>query len=878
MLFYSQIKQLFSTSTWKQGQILFRNGAVQDVKLVNGRAQGKITILPENEQLISFQIVRGTIREARCTCKYDTDSSPCSHIAALGIWLVERGSLLRAGLLGDEEDEPSAPSSPNDTPEKQDKPVPGEMILSTRGLFRSHAFTTLVIESAVRYIDPHTKTAETKSLLFLSRQNDTRLWKTTQGVLIQVTRPLFILEDDPEFLQKLEANKLIYQGPKALDMLVRLLTHPQRKQIYFDEAIDVKLDPDPLKLVSLRIGGKSEDGRSLSYEYGNAKIQLTSEELESLSQQGRLSNRFVWKGDRIYRLDTELEQIHRYANRSGLAPEAEYDAEEGLRPSGFGKVHDDSDHPLHPLAAYRLSLELGVNNFQVDPEWKEFHDWKTTFDRETLPTLSPVDYGFKLRTYQKNGLHWLWSLYHRGLAALLADEMGLGKTHQVLAFLSTLYLVSQKKRRTGNEPRPGYPSLVIAPTSVIAAWTQKLKKYDTGLKWHVFHGSARKLPSSGIDLVLTTYGILHREPILRERQWHVIILDEAQAIKNAGTIASQACRKMKSNFRIAMTGTPVENQATDLWSLMEFLLPGYLGSLARFKRLYGWGRDQPSALQSQALRRLTSPFLLRRTKNKVLQELPEKTEEIIPCEMTSTQRRRYLECLNSAEAERARANLRDKAKKIDFANILALLTRLKQVCDHPKLPEMTSGRLKRLSSVDPFQSAKWEALDELIQEALGSNLKIVVFTQYLKVIDLLGHFLKKQHVGFVELRGDTPDRAARLDRFASDPECKVFICSLLAGGLGIDLTSASVCIHFDRWWNPARENQATDRLHRIGQTRGVQVFKLLIPDSVEDRIAQIIESKTLLSGSLIGESSTGLKAFSRDELLGILTPTSLHKN
>jgi SNF2 family DNA or RNA helicase len=444
--------------------------------------------------------------------------------------------------------------------------------------------------------------------------------------------------------------------------------------------------------------------------------------------------------------------------------------------------------------------------------------------------------------------------------------MGLGKTHQVLAFFSTIYC--------GSRSRPKQPSLVIAPTSVLAAWGQKLRKYDTGLKWTIFHGNARSLPKGELHLVLTTYGILQREALLRDLDWHVIALDEAQAIKNANTISSRATRMLRSKYRIAMTGTPIENQSTDLWSIMEFLLPGYLGSLPRFKRLYGSGRDAPSQEKAQALKRLVSPFLLRRTKSQVLKELPEKTEEMILCEMTAPQKKAYRLCLSSAEAAKAREDLQGGGK-VDYANILALLTRLKQVCDHPRLADITSGKVKKIAQIDPTESGKWEAVSELIQEAVGSSLKVVIFTQYLGMIDLIGHHLKTVGIGYQDLRGDSQDRTARLERFANDPECKVFVCSLLAGGLGIDLTAASVCIHLDRWWNPAKENQATDRLHRIGQTRGVQVFKLQIPGTVEDRIAGIIESKLELSGALIEESPVGLKAFSRKELLELLTPPPL---
>ena len=418
--------------------------------------------------------------------------------------------------------------------------------------------------------------------------------------------------------------------------------------------------------------------------------------------------------------------------------------------------------------------------------------------------------------------------------------------------------------------KPDHPSIVIAPTSVIAAWSQKLAKYDTGLKWYVFHGKSREMPGDDINVVLTTYGILQREAALREREWEVIILDEAQAIKNASTISSRASRVLKSIFRIAMTGTPIENQATDLWSLTEYLIPGYLGTIARFKRLYGCGYDGTSGYQAATLKRLLSPFLLRRTKSQVLKELPEKTEEIVQCNMTAEQARTYEEYLSSAEAEKARHNL-ETGGKIDYVGILALLTRLKQVCDHPRLPGLGAG-VQLPKKIDPLQSGKWEHFMELLEEALRSNLKVVVFTQYLGMMDLMNRTLKEKGIGHTDLRGDTSDRQGRIELFGNDPECKVFLCSLLAGGLGIDLTAGSVCIHFDRWWNPARENQATDRLHRIGQTRGVQVFKLQIPGTIEDRIARIIESKKTLSGALIEESPVGLKSFSREELLELLKP------
>lgn len=839
---------------WKRGQNHFREDHVRDVKMLEGsRISGRV--LDQNQVYeVTITMGRGTILRAECLKdgKPMPEATRTEHVAALCIWVVERGSLLRSrtGLpsMGVKNEE-----------EKPLVTVDAFAVAYVRGLLKDKVLEAVSVESAIRFKDPETGLMELITLNRLVKMPEFRTWRTAQGLILKLSN------DFVPVLQNVENAKLVYSGQAALDGLARMLAIENRQQVVFHESVDIRLEQEPLRLHSLQIGSKEEKSRILLYVFRNSNTKLTSKDLQDLALVGKLSSNYAWKGNTLYRFATSLSVISQFANRSGVAAhENSKPGTSAFAPDGFGYLNDDEQHPLHPLAAYRLSLELGVEDFIVDESWNEFHEWRKNFEKKRIPNLPHVEYGFDLRDYQKNGLSWMWSLYHRGLAALLADDMGLGKTHQVLAYLTSIYTLS-------GVHKPKLPSLVIAPTSVLAAWGQKLKKYDTGLKWMIFHGNSRTLPTKDVHLVLTTYGILQREAALRDRDWHVIALDEAQAIKNASTISSRATRMLRSKFRIAMTGTPVENQSTDLWSIMEFLLPGYLGSLPRFKRLYGSGRDAPSAEQAQALKRLISPFLLRRTKSQVLKELPEKTEEVIYCEMTATQKKAYRAHLSSAEAAKARQDL-EGGGKVDYANILALLTRLKQTCDHPKLCDYTSGKVKKIGAIDPIESGKWEAVTELINEALGSDLKVVIFTQYLGMIDMIAHYLAEQKVGYTDLRGDTPDRFARLEKFAGDPECKVFICSLLAGGLGIDLTAGSVCIHVDRWWNPAKENQATDRLHRIGQTRGVQVFKLQIPGTVEDRIASIIESKTELSGTLIEESPVGLKAFSKKELLDLLTP------
>ena len=914
MLFYNQIKREFSSASWRRGQIYFREERVKDVRLEGDLVVGKVQGTDVAAYETAIMMARGTIFNSKCSCPahrlYETH---CKHVAALSIWVVERGSLLRLGIAskdyGVAEGEhnvvlrdPAAAmldvrlrkllmSHPElsevsfmvrkdkmagfiqgndksgrsfsipitlveaialhehgdreDQARAKPEPVRAEPVAFVRGMFQNKALTAISVESALRYTNPESQTVQVATFQYLVPQPEPGVFRTSDGIFVKPTN------DPIPVLQSIHAAKLFYQGPAALENLAKLMTTEPNDRIVFHPSVQLEIDPTPLKLTSLNIGRKTEKARNISYEFKNKTVRLDSNELAELREQGKVSSQFIWKDNKLYRLETSLTLLSQFANRTGVAS-----------PEGLNEIHDDATTPLHPLAAYRLSLELGVDTFTVDPEWKEFHEWKDTFEKKKTALLPTVDYGFTLREYQKNGLTWLWSLHDRGLAALLADDMGLGKTHQVLALLTSLYK-SKKK--------PTKPSLVIAPTSVVSAWIQKLEKYDTSLKWSVFHGKGRVLPKSDVNLVLTTYGILQREPALREREWHIVMLDEAQAIKNAGTLSSRASRAMKSKYRIAMTGTPVENHATDLWSIMEFLIPGYLGSLPRFKRLYGSGREEPSATQAQVLRRLVQPFLLRRTKSQVLKELPEKTEEVVHCEMTAVQKKVYRAYLNSSEAESVRTSLEGNGK-VNYANVLSLLTRLKQVCDHPRLPEMTGGKIKKIKSIKALDTGKWEAFEEILNEALGSNLKVVVFTQYLGMMDLIGQHLKDTGVRFTELRGDTVDRSARLKLFAEDADCKVFLCSLLAGSLGIDLTAASVCIHIDRWWNPARENQATDRLHRIGQTRGVQVFKLQIPGTVEDRIASIIQSKVALSDALIEESSLGLKAFSRKQLLDLLAP------
>lgn len=895
------LKSEFGRGTWTRGASYDREGRVQDVATQEeGGSEGALlsysakVMGSENDPYQTSIIVnQGRIASSKCSCPahgvYDTH---CKHVAALTHWVMKtnghneadldlHGTIRAQGAPGANG---AQPGNNQRHPNNQRNGHAGNQQnrqnqnnkQKARNKQRQQRPTEPLKATPIAYVKPVMEgekqvgiTIE-PGLRVKNEQGRERVWVMPQlrhdsrnGMwLAPDKRKLIPLHDRVPILGALNANKTVYTGSTSVHMMSTLMSSSQAAQIVFDDSLKLDVSMDPLRVGTAVLGPRVGGGkwRELSFDLKNDAVSISSPELKELASEGRVSGNFAWLGSKLYTFNRSLDWIEAHASVDG----------EVLTPRGTNPVYpsdlyplvlDDEGRPLHPITAFRIGLEIGAQKFEVDPEWTDYHKWLENFDRSNIPALPRVSYGFDLREYQANGLQWLWSLYHRGLGALLADDMGLGKTHQVLALLSSLYKSKKFK--------PELPSLVVAPTSVVSAWSQKLSKYKTGLKWSVFHGKERKIPSSGNDLILTTYGILQRDNALLKQAWHMVMLDESQIIKNPQTVSAQKARALQAKFKIAMTGTPVENSMMDLWSIMEFLLPGYLGSAERFKRLYIPREGMPTPDQASTVRRLVTPFLLRRTKGQVLQELPEKIEEVRLCQLTEPQRERYNEFLRTKEAEALRAGLRGSGK-IDYVGILAILTRLKQVCDHPMLPEITSGALA-VNKVDLEQSGKWDMFTEIVEEALGSGLKVVVFSQYLSVMDLMVRYAKEKGVGYAELRGDTTNRGEQLRKFHEEENCKIFFCSLLAGGMGIDLTAASVCIHFDRWWNPAKENQATDRLHRIGQSRGVQVFKLQIPGTIEERIASIIESKSALADALIEESAVGLKTFSRQELLELLT-------
>ncbi len=465
----------------------------------------------------------------------------------------------------------------------------------------------------------------------------------------------------------------------------------------------------------------------------------------------------------------------------------------------------------------------------------------------------------ELRQYQHTGLQWLWFLYKNGLSALLCDDMGLGKTHQAMALIAaTLNQKDDEKKRF----------LVVCPTSVIYHWQDKLETFLPKIKVHTFHGlkrSLKRLPKEGV--ILTTYGILRMEKAAIEKiPFEVAVFDEIQVAKNATSRVHSALTHVQARMRIGLTGTPIENNLRELKALFDIVLPGYMPSEARFRELFVNPIERDLDEEKKTLlTQLIRPFVLRRRKSEVLQELPEKSEDKSYCDLSTEQATLYQDSL-SANRDELITQLRDRDTKVSFMHVFALLSRLKQICNHPALVEKDPKNYKK------YTSGKWDLFVDLLEEARESGQKVVVFSQYLYMLDIMENYIKERGWGFAQIRGDTINRRDELKRFQEDPDCLVFIGSLQAAGLGIDLTAASVVIMYDRWWNAARENQAIDRVHRMGQKWGVQVYKLITKGTIEEKIDKMITKKGQLLEDIVTADDQGvLKKFSRSELIDLLS-------
>ncbi len=584
-----------------------------------------------------------------------------------------------------------------------------------------------------------------------------------------------------------------------------------------------------LKNLNLKIRTNRQNWFSLS---GHVELdQDTVIDLrELLSKVKGASSRFVQIGEGQFLALTQefkkrLEELNTYS--------------EGLDPDGGDEIL------LHPLAVIPLEQLIEQAKTNTDAGWDAQRD--RLKDIQSFSPQLPSTLQAELRDYQLEGYNWLSRLVHWGVGGCLADDMGLGKTIQSLAILLEL--------------SPDGPSLVIAPTSVSTNWESEVNRFAPTLNIKSLTGKDRQKTIKELgkfDLLITTYTLLQQEnELLSQVKWQAVILDEAQAIKNAATKRSKAAMALQARFKLLTTGTPIENHLGELWNLFHFINPGLLGSLNRFNERFAIPIERYHDREARLkLKKLIRPFILRRIKSEVLEELPPRTEITLHVAM-STEETHFYEALRQNALQALENNQEKKGRHLQ---ILTEIMKLRQACCHPRL----------IAPDTNLPSAKLEVFAAVVEELLGGRHKALVFSQFIGHLQILREYLDGKGIAYKYLDGstNTAKRKQQVDEFQSG-ESDLFLISLKAGGLGLNLTAADYVIHMDPWWNPAIEDQASDRAHRIGQTRPVTIYRLICKNSIEEKIVKLHQEKRDLAGSLLEGSDISAK-MSTEDLLDLI--------
>ncbi len=585
--------------------------------------------------------------------------------------------------------------------------------------------------------------------------------------------------------------------------------------------------------------GSGEDWLSFSVNWACADRPLTPKEIEGLANG---YEQFVRAADGSFIEIKNREELHRLYRLTE-------DAQSNKK--GLLKFSRARAMELALLAEENKLVRLNDTTQSVTSFLRDAKEGKLV----ELPNI-PKKIAAFLRPYQKDGVAWLMFLRKYKFGGVLADDMGLGKTLQALTLIST--------ERTSKTD----PSLVICPKTLISIWIAEAKRFTPDLTVVAVEGTAKERAAilknaRKADLLVTSYSLFQRDAKLyRSVALDYAILDEAQYVKNSKTATAIAVKTIRATHRLALTGTPLENGVHELWSLFDFLMPGLLGNHASFRSEFERPiRERADTEALQSLKRRIKPFLLRRTKESVAPELPAKVEQTDWCELTQTQAALYADVLASV-----RADVIEAVERKGFARsrieILAALTKLRQVCNHPALVD------KRLSHSDDVSGKMAYAL-ELVREAASGDHKILLFSQFTSMLDLIRPELDKMKIGHVTIEGKTRNRAAVVDQFKTDPTISVFLMSLKAAGTGLTLTEADTVILYDPWWNPMVERQAMDRAHRIGQTKSVNVHKLVTKGTIEERVLALQEKKQAIFDAMVSDSSEGMSALTWKDVQGL---------
>ena len=511
--------------------------------------------------------------------------------------------------------------------------------------------------------------------------------------------------------------------------------------------------------------------------------------------------------------------------------------------------------PYHNLLYYKNLVEKSGINFKGNQVFNELEDEISGLNVVKERQL-PQGLKGELRDYQKNGYNWLRFLHKYHFGGILADDMGLGKTLQMLTLLKSV--------------KPERPALVLCPRTLIYNWQEEADKFFDDLRTLVYYGTPAERDKmrhdfADYDLIISSYSTISRD-VAELNQESIIfsfaILDEAQHIKNHRTKRAKAVKNIEAESRLALTGTPLENSVEELWSIFDFLMPGYLGNYSYFKKNFLTPINKNNEKEKMTeLKERVAPFILRRRKGEVLKELPEKIVNVHPVSMTQLQEDSYQTVLEEVRGE-LEQTVEEKGFNRSRINVLAALTKLRQICNHPALVLGEEGRA--------HNSGKLEALRELLADALSGGHKIIVFSQFVKMLKLIRDDLEQQGINYLYLDGSTRKRMEKVREFNSNPEVEIFLISLKAGGVGLNLTAADMVVHVDPWWNPMVERQATDRAHRLGQENRVMVYKMITRGTVEEKMLKLQQRKQDLFNNIIENNVNPIKAVSWEDIQDLL--------
>ncbi len=605
-----------------------------------------------------------------------------------------------------------------------------------------------------------------------------------------------------------------------------------------DDLVDVQVRSSSLQ-ANARVSS-GVDWLSLRLSFESEGIAVTQEELARCLAEGR---RYVRLQDGSFaKLDPDkVKEV--------LQRQAEILATSG---AAGGKL------PLSQAGRIQELLQQ-VGRANVSDGAKEL--FKKLQDVDEIKVVKkPRNLKATLRPYQEQGFQWLWFLHEIASGGILADDMGLGKTVQTIAMLLAVKSAVEKDAKADGKKK--FKALIVAPTSVVTNWERELDKFSPSLKHMVWHGGGRKERTDELedaDVVITSYALLRRdEELLSKLDLTYAILDEAQNIKNPLSATARAAKKLKSHRRLALTGTPIENRLSEIWSIFDFVSPGLLGPLDKFEERYARPIDNGDAKAAQRLRATIHPFILRRTKAEVAKDLPEKIETDNFCELTGEQAALYQAVLKEVRAQ-VMGEVERQGLAKSHIQILAGLTRLRQAACDPRL----LGLPREFGDED---SGKLVALRELIQTSIAGGHRVLVFSQFVTMLQLIKRAMEEDGVSYEYLDGSTKDRQGRVENFQRENGPSVFLISLKAGGSGLNLTAADTVIHFDPWWNPAVEDQATDRAHRIGQTKVVTTYRLIAKGTIEEKILELGGKKRELVGAVLSEDVGGAKKLTKGDL------------